>query len=467
MQSVTWVTAAGSIALAGLAFGPAPATAQVRAAPVTTPTICKDGAGPSAALICSPRVATGRMVACDTPGVERSTCIKQRADRFCRGLAYTSSVAYIVTPDNYLAELLCAGKAPPRTALGTPPSPGVGTPPAQGSTPGAADGYAYATSVFEAINPRLVLSATSGTVTGSYTATQSYAELEKIMRTGTYGVTSGKVEGQFSGNVFRGYWYEAQTNADLQNFCENERNGTRIYGQLLLTFSADRKSFSGYRSTCDAVPNPDDHAYHTWTGKLTGRAAVAGTGTPGQPAAKPAATPAGPGALGNVYSTIDWGDLTITEWGAASFRADYTHEKGRIEGTRNGMTIEGYWMQPKSAQACPTSRGGTNHYGRMTFTFNAAMDAFEGVWGYCDEAPNATWNGNLTRRGAVASSAAAGTTARPAAAPAPAAAKKKPVKVPGLFKRLADRALGQAEDRAGAVVDEGVDKAVDAAIDPR
>ncbi|WP_448659506.1 hypothetical protein ACPVPU_03325 [Sphingomonas sp. CJ99] len=344
----------------------------------------------------------------------------------------------------------------------------AGEPPVQGAPADAADGYGYATTAFEKIKPQLVLSAMSGDVTGTYTATQDYAALEAIMRTGTYGVTSGTIEGQFTGNVFRGYWYEAQTNADLQGYCDTERNGTHIYGQVLLTFSADRKSFTGYRSSCDAVPNKDDNAYDTWSGTLTGRvSAPKPDGAASRAAA--AAAPQGPSALGNAYSTVDWGELTVTEWGSASFGADYTHENGRIEGSRDGMTVNGYWMQPTSAQRCETSRGGTHYYGRMTFTFNAQLDAFQGVWGYCDETPYATWNGNLTRRGAASGATASATSQRPAAASAPAAAKKpkKPVKVPGFLRRLADRAAGQVENRAGAEVEQGVDDALDSALDPR
>lgn len=129
-----------------------------------------------------------------------------------------------------------------------------------------------------------------------------------------------------------------------------------------------------------------------------------------------------PIALGNVYATNDWGDLLITEWSATHFSADYGHENGKIDGDRNGNQIDGYWSQTTSDHACSASRGGTNHYGRMTFTFNARLDAFEGRWGYCDEAPYVTWNGSLTRRGKRESRAAN----RPVATPAPAAQNGTP-----------------------------------------
>lgn len=131
----------------------------------------------------------------------------------------------------------------------------------------------------------------------------------------------------------------------------------------------------------------------------------------------------GPAALGNVYTTNDWGDLTVTEWEAASFRADYTFEKGKIEGVRKGNEIDGFWSQATSDRACSTPRDGSYHYGRMVFTFNPALDRFEGRWGYCDETPYATWDGTLTRRGKVA-------TTTPKKQSKPAAGATTPVTAP-------------------------------------
>lgn len=132
---------------------------------------------------------------------------------------------------------------------------------------------------------------------------------------------------------------------------------------------------------------------------------LAGTALTNMPvAAQPRAD--GPAALGNVYTTNDWGDLSVTEWEAESFRANYTFEKGKIEGVRKGNEIDGFWTQATSDRACSTPRDGSYHYGRMIFTFNSALDSFEGRWGYCDETPYATWNGTLTRRGAAATAAA-------------------------------------------------------------
>ena len=74
---------------------------------------------------------------------------------------------------------------------------------------------------------------------------------------------------------------------------------------------------------------------------------LAGTALTTVPAAaQPGA--GGPSALGNVYSTNDWGDLSVTEWEAESFRAGYTFERGKIEGVRKGNEIDGFWTQPRT-----------------------------------------------------------------------------------------------------------------------
>lgn len=106
---------------------------------------------------------------------------------------------------------------------------------------------------------------------GTYTATQSEAELDAIYREGRYGITSGWIEGQLSGSVLTGYWYEPMTSAALQVACDIERDGTLVYGRFTLTFNADRTAFTGLRTSCDVTPQPVEHAYETWNGPLIRR----------------------------------------------------------------------------------------------------------------------------------------------------------------------------------------------------
>jgi hypothetical protein len=194
-----------------------------------------------------------------------------------------------------MAGIASAGSALAQTAAQTSaPKP---------ETPAAPDAYVYATVGFDKIKPEMVLETTSGTVTGTYDATQSEAELDAIYRTGTYGITSGTLEGEFSGNTLSGYWYETAYNAGLQTYCETERKGTNIYGRFVLKFSADRKSFTGLRTGCDATPDPVDHKWETWTGKLIRRqpaapkaAAVKGSDGAYVAGTRSASPTAGPGS---------------------------------------------------------------------------------------------------------------------------------------------------------------------------
>lgn len=193
------------------------------------------------------------------------------------------------------------------------------------------------------------------------------------------------------------------------------------------------------------------------------------------PQVAPAPVAAGPTAIGNVYETIDWGQLTVTTWGPSNFAATYTHDDGgTVTGQRNGMTIDGVWSQTSSAQRCDTQRGGTFYHGRMTFTFSAELDSFAGLWSYCDGVLDQTWNGNLLSRSEAsvrASAAISGAGVRAANSMAPVAtastSANKPKKARGgdtVADRLARQAADEAERKAGDKVREGVSKALDGVL---
>jgi len=164
----------------------------------------------------------------------------------------------------------------------------------QTAAPGgeAALAYVYATVGFGKIKPELVIDGLGATVTGTYTATQSESQLNEIYSGGIYGITSGTLDGTLSGSTLSGYWYETEFNAGLQIACREKRNGTFIYGRFTLKFSADRKSFTGLRTSCDEVPNEIDHKYETWNGTLVRRQAAAASSAPAghESAAAPPAT---------------------------------------------------------------------------------------------------------------------------------------------------------------------------------
>lgn len=181
-------------------------------------------------------------------------------------------------------------KSTQKQAPATTPAPAPAPAPVSTPAPATEPAYLYATVGFGKIKPELVINGFGPTANGVYTATQSPAELDEIYRTGTYGITSGTIEGQMSGDVMTGYWYEQEDTPDLQSACVNRRNGTLIYGRFTLTFNADRSSFSGYRSSCDDEPNAYDHAYLTWTGQLIRRQAAVAL-----PASSSAGTPSASG----------------------------------------------------------------------------------------------------------------------------------------------------------------------------
>ena len=73
--------------------------------------------------------------------------------------------------------------------------------------------------------------------------------------------------------------------------------------------------------------------------------------------------------------------------------APYKSEGGTVSGELKGSTLVGYWHEPYSSMKCSSKRAGTFYWGRVEFAFNPAVDAYEGKWGYCDEAPERGWSG--------------------------------------------------------------------------
>ena len=93
-----------------------------------------------------------------------------------------------------------------------------------------------------------------------------------------------------------------------------------------------------------------------------------------------------------VFTVTDVRDAQGNVTGKAA-EAPYRSEGGTVAGELSGSALEGYWHEPESSQRCATQRRGTFYWGRIRFTFNAAADAYEGVWGYCDETPERGWSG--------------------------------------------------------------------------
>lgn len=73
--------------------------------------------------------------------------------------------------------------------------------------------------------------------------------------------------------------------------------------------------------------------------------------------------------------------------------APYKSEGGTVSGALDGSTLVGHWHEPHSSMKRSTKRAGTFYRGRIEFAFNAAVDAYAGKWGYCDETPERGWSG--------------------------------------------------------------------------
>jgi hypothetical protein len=257
---------------------PAPAEAQQgRAAPAAAPVAaaCSDGQGPTSAFFCAPLVNNESVRACATnaKGAALTQCQQAAAASFCRTRSYSAAAAYQVTPSGNLSEVLC--RAPiVAAAAQAGAAAGSATPAAAPAAPVQMNSV-YATRVESGANPTLTLSPFGPQMTGTYTVTQDEAFFDSIYQSGGGTITEGRIEGTLNGNVFTGYWYENQGRTAVQRECDPARGSERIFGRFTLTFSADRKSFTGLHSTCDGAP--EDAYFASWSGTLTGQVAAVAT----------------------------------------------------------------------------------------------------------------------------------------------------------------------------------------------
>ncbi|MGA0544059.1 PAN domain-containing protein [Brevundimonas sp. VNH65] len=86
-----------------------------------------------------------------------------------------------------------------------------------------------------------------------------------------YEYAGGRLVGQADGSTVTGYWRQEMSPVT----CPRERDGSRHYGRFEFRFSADRRSFTGRWSECDATPS------RPWNGTFVRRTAGA-TGTSAQ-----------------------------------------------------------------------------------------------------------------------------------------------------------------------------------------
>jgi hypothetical protein len=69
----------------------------------------------------------------------------------------------------------------------------------------------------------------------------------------------------------------------------------------------------------------------------------------------------------------------------------YEHNNGKITGTLERNILRGFWFQDRADMRCERTKHGTHYWGRLKFVFTGR--GFSGSWGYCENRPNADWNG--------------------------------------------------------------------------
>ncbi len=106
----------------------------------------------------------------------------------------------------------------------------------------------------------------------------------------------------------------------------------------------------------------------------------------------PAPIPTNPTNIAGVWDT-SYGDMTFPDVTAGSLRAPYTKENGVIIGNLNGQELVGHWVEGESRRTCQSQLEGSDHWGKIVFTFNSNSTEFSGTWGYCEEAPTRGWTG--------------------------------------------------------------------------
>lgn len=102
-------------------------------------------------------------------------------------------------------------------------------------------------------------------------------------------------------------------------------------------------------------------------------------------------------AFAGLHVEGDWntseGKMTVTRLPNDDIQVSYNQDRGRIIGSLEKTRFAGYWIEESSDRRCGSERDGSFYWGRVWFEFSADAASFEGKWGYCEDNPNASWNG--------------------------------------------------------------------------
>lgn len=109
--------------------------------------------------------------------------------------------------------------------------------------------------------------------------------------------------------------------------------------------------------------------------------------------AKPGNTTSPGETIGGTWKTDGENEtLNFPNVSAGYVRASYSPNSGNIYGQLQNRRLSGVWAGGVSRQACDVEKHGTKYWGRLSFTFNANYDRFQGVWGHCDGPLHIPWS---------------------------------------------------------------------------
>lgn len=73
----------------------------------------------------------------------------------------------------------------------------------------------------------------------------------------------------------------------------------------------------------------------------------------------------------------------------------YSKDNGEVTGVLYDSTLDGFWIEDNSDRRCSSSKKGRYYWGRFALEFT--NNGFSGAWGYCNDTPSRSWNGNRDR----------------------------------------------------------------------
>jgi hypothetical protein len=86
------------------------------------------------------------------------------------------------------------------------------------------------------------------------------------------------------------------------------------------------------------------------------------------------------------------GTLILRQAGGQNYEGMYDQDSGRITGSFDGHTLQGFWMEDSSQVRCSSPMNGTYYWGQVELGFGDGI--FAGRWDYCGQGGGRGWTGN-------------------------------------------------------------------------